>query len=66
MKEPLITLGHDILQYIAEFKGRWQALKTISPERLQRLRKVATIESVVHLLVSRVQILPMYRWNRYF
>ena len=49
MKEPLITVGHDILQHIAEideFKGKWQALKTISPERLQRLRQVATIESV--------------------
>lgn len=49
MKEPLITVGQDILQLIAEideFKGRWQALKTLSPERLQQLRKVATIESV--------------------
>lgn len=49
MKEPLITVGKDILQLIAEideFKGQWQALKTLSPERLQQLRKVATIESV--------------------
>ena len=49
MKEPLITVGQDILQLIAEideFKGQWQALKTLSPERLQQLRKVATIESV--------------------
>ena len=49
MKEPLITVGQDILQLIAEideFKGHWQALKTLSPERLQQLRKVATIESV--------------------
>ncbi len=49
MKEPLITVGQDILQLIAEideFKGQWQALKTFSPERLQQLRKVATIESV--------------------
>lgn len=49
MKEPLITVGQDILQLIAEideFKGQWQALKTLSPERLQHLRKVATIESV--------------------
>ena len=49
MEEPLITVGQDILQLIAEideFKGQWQALKTLSPERLQRLRKVATIESV--------------------
>ena len=49
MKEPCITVGQDILQLIAEideFKGQWQALKTLSPERLQQLRKVATIESV--------------------
>lgn len=49
MKEPLITVGQDILQLIAEideFKGQWQALKTLSPKRLQQLRKVATIESV--------------------
>lgn len=49
MKEPRITIGQDILQLIAEideFKGQWQALKSLSPERLQQLRKVATIESV--------------------
>jgi len=49
MKEPNITVGQDILQLIAEideFKGQWQALKTLSPERLEQLRKVATIESV--------------------
>ncbi len=49
MKEPLITVGQDTLQLIAEideFKGQWQALKTLSPKRLQQLRKVATIESV--------------------
>ena len=31
---------------IDEFKGRWEALKTLSPDRLSALRKVATIESV--------------------
>ncbi|MEJ2755621.1 MAG: Fic family protein, partial [Gammaproteobacteria bacterium] len=49
MKEPRITVGQDVLQLIAEideFKGQWQALKTLSPERLQQLRKVATIKSV--------------------
>ena len=29
-----------------EFKGAWRAFGTISPERLDALRKVATIESV--------------------
>ncbi len=49
MREPTINISQDLLQIIAEideFKGRWQALKTLSPERLQRLRQVATIESV--------------------
>lgn len=49
MREPNITVDQDTLQLIAEideFKGQWQALKTLSPERLQQLRKVATIESV--------------------
>ncbi len=49
MKQPKITVGQDLLQLIAEideFKGKWQSLKAISPERLQQLRKVATIESV--------------------
>lgn len=49
MKEPRISVTQDLLKLIAEideFKGRWQALKSLSPERLQQLRKVATIESV--------------------
>jgi len=49
MKEPKITVGQDMLQLISEldeFKGKWLALKTMSPGRLQQLRKVATIESV--------------------
>jgi Fic family protein len=40
---------HDVLQLIAEideFRGRWEALKTLSPERLRALRHVATIESI--------------------
>jgi Fic family protein len=38
-----------VLQLVAaidEFKGRWEALKAISPERLRALRHVATIESI--------------------
>jgi Fic family protein len=38
-----------VLQLVAaidEFKGRWEALKAISPERLGALRHVATIESI--------------------
>jgi len=49
VKEPKITVGQDMLRLISEldeFKGKWLALKTMSPARLQQLRKVATIESV--------------------
>lgn len=49
MKEPSLKLGSDLVKLIAEideFKGKWEALKTLSPDRLNALRKVATIESV--------------------
>lgn len=49
MKEPDLTLTPDLVKVIAEideFKGRWQALENLSPERLKALRKVATVESV--------------------
>lgn len=49
MKEPRIALGADLVKLIAEideFKGRWEALRALSPDRLAALRKVATIESV--------------------
>jgi hypothetical protein len=31
---------------IDEFKGRWQALGKLAPERLSALRRIATIESI--------------------
>ena len=49
MKDPKLVLGSDLVKLIAEideFKGRWDALKTLSPDRLDALRKVATIESI--------------------
>lgn len=49
MREPNIVLGHDLVKLIAEideFKGRWDALKTLSPDRLNALREVATVESI--------------------
>jgi Fic family protein len=49
MREPKLTFGPDLVKLIAEideFKGRWEALKSFSPDRLNTLRKVATIESV--------------------
>jgi len=44
-----LEVSHAALQLIAEideFKGRWEALRTLSPERLLALRHVATVESV--------------------
>lgn len=40
---------HEILNLISgidEFKGKWEVLQNLSPERLSALRRVATIESV--------------------
>lgn len=49
MQEPKIAVTQELLKLIAEideFKGKWEALKILSPERLRQLRKVATIESI--------------------
>lgn len=40
-RELLRTIGE-----IDEFKGRWEALGNLAPERLSALRRIATIESV--------------------
>lgn len=49
--EPLrhVVITPELLRSIAaidEFKGRWEALRGLAPERLSSLRRVATIESV--------------------
>lgn len=44
-----IRLGQDLVKLVAEvdqFKGQWEALKTLAPEQLSKLRKVAMIESI--------------------
>ena len=44
-----LLITSEVLRLIAEldeFKGRWQALGQLAPERLSALRRVATIESV--------------------
>src|SRR5277367_6174924 len=44
-----INVTHEILALLSEideFKGAWRALRTIAPERLNALRRVATIESI--------------------
>lgn len=35
-----------LLSEVDEFKGAWRALGTLAPERLQALRRVATVESI--------------------
>ncbi len=43
------AMGPSLVRRIAEvdeFKGRWQALRNLTPERLTRLQRVATVESV--------------------
>jgi Fic family protein len=35
-----------LLSEIDEFKGAWRLLGTLAPERLNALRRVATIESI--------------------
>jgi len=49
MREPRLLLGPELVRLVAEideFKGRWEALRTLSPDRLGALRRIATIESV--------------------
>lgn len=44
-----IPITPEVLTLIAEideFKGAWRALRTLAPERLSALRRVATIESI--------------------
>lgn len=49
MLPPVFSITPEILRLIAElddFKGRWRMIRSLSPEKLTSLRKVATIESV--------------------
>ena len=44
-----ISISPDILKIVGEideFKGKWEALGHLAPERLSRLRQIATIESI--------------------
>ncbi len=44
-----LKISQELLRLIAEveeFKGRWQALGNLAPDRLSALRRIATIESV--------------------
>src|SRR5215467_2566706 len=44
-----IAITPEMLKLIAEideFKGRWQVIETLAPEKLTSLRRIATIESV--------------------
>lgn len=49
MQDPKIPLTQELVKLVAEideFKGKWNALKNMAPDRLRQLRKVATIESI--------------------
>jgi Fic family protein len=49
MQDPKLILKPEYIKLVAEideFKGRWEALSTLSPDRLNKLRKIATIESI--------------------
>lgn len=44
-----VTITNEILNLVSEideFKGKWQAINTLSPDRLKMLKKSATIESI--------------------
>lgn len=46
---PAFTITPEMLRPIAwldEFKGQWRMMRTLSPEKLTSLRRMATIESV--------------------
>jgi Fic family protein len=49
MKHDSVIITKDMLGLIAdldEFKGEWKAISNLAPERLNALKKVATIESI--------------------
>ena len=44
-----VQITNEILNLISEideFKGKWRAINTLSPDRLKMLKKSATIESI--------------------
>ena len=49
IKYSTLKISPELLKFISkidEFKGAWRALGTLAPERLSKLRHVATIESI--------------------
>ena len=49
IKYSTLKISHELLKFISkidEFKGSWRALGTLAPDRLSKLRHVATIESI--------------------
>jgi Fic family protein len=49
MKTGALKISPEMLRLIAEideFKGSWRAMETLAPERLARLKRAATIESI--------------------
>lgn len=49
MKEPIIKITPEILNLISEideFKGQWKSIGLLMPDKLNQLKRVATIESI--------------------
>ncbi|MFN8579191.1 MAG: Fic family protein, partial [Candidatus Sericytochromatia bacterium] len=49
MKEPVIKITPEILNLISEideFKGQWKSIGLLMPDKLNQLKRVATIESI--------------------
>ncbi len=49
MRKPIVNITKEMLRVIAEvdeFKGEWKAIGRLAPDRLDALKKVATIESI--------------------
>ena len=49
MKTHSLTITPEMLKLIAEideFRGGWKAIHGMTPERLEALRRVATVESI--------------------
>ncbi len=69
MKKPIVNITNDILKWISEideFKGAWIAIGNLAPDRLEKLIKIATIESVGFLHESKELNLLIRKWRRFY
>lgn len=52
-----------LIAELDEFKGMWQSLGKLAPERLKALRRIATIESVGSSPMCRIALSNMW-WSK--